>query len=113
MNVKQMVYAGGDLNLATDTVSAWNADRKVTSDVVVARKAVKNILYTVANSNAINNLNYRYELAVWKILLIVINVAIAVGLIVWGVFAVRGALKAAKSKTSDASNDGNDSLTTE
>lgn len=113
MNVKQMVYAGGDLNLATDSNSAWSPDRSSAADVTVLRKAVKNILYTVANSNAINNLNYRYELAVWKILLIVINAAVAAGLIVWGVFAVRGALKAAKSKTSDASKDGDDSLTTE
>ena len=104
MNVKQMVYAGGDLNLATDSTSAWSPDRSSTADVTVLRQAVKNIFYTVANSNAINNLNYRYEMAIWRIVLIVLNVAIAAGLVVWGVFAVRGALKAAK-RSSDTEND--------
>ena len=104
MNVKQMVYAGGDLNLATDSTSAWSPDRSSAADVTVLRQAVKNIFYTVANSNAINNLNYRYEMAIWRIVLIVLNVVIAAGLVVWGVFAVRGALKAAK-RSSDTEND--------
>ncbi len=97
MNTKQMVYAGGDLNLATDSTSAWSPDRKSAADVTVLRKAVKNVLYTVANSNALNNLNYRYEPAVWRIVLLVFTILIPVGLAAWGVFAVLGAIKSAKA----------------
>lgn len=51
MNVDQMVRAGGDLVLS--------ADKKLSStttatDVTLLRQATKNILYTVANSNAMN-----------------------------------------------------------
>ncbi len=117
MNTKQMAYAGGDLNLATDSNSAWSPDRKSASDVVVLRKAMKNILYTVANSNALNNLNYRYEMAIWRIVFIILNIVIAVGLAVWGFFAIRGALKSAKrpsaepettAEVSDGKDDGSD-----
>lgn len=52
MNVKQMVYAGGDLNLST--TRRWSAASSATSaaDITVLRNATHNILYTVANSNA-------------------------------------------------------------
>lgn len=94
MNTKQMIYAGGDLNLATDAGAHWtDYDRKSAEDVSVLRMAAKNILYTVANSNAMNNLNYKYEPAIWKILLIVANIVIAVGLTAWGVFAIIHAYK--------------------
>lgn len=105
MNVKQMVYAGGDLNLATDSISSWSPDRSSVADVTVLRQATKNVLYTVANSNAINNLNYKYLPAIWRIVFTVANIVIAVGLAVWGVFAVLSAVKAYKQKTTNNGND--------
>lgn len=52
MNSRQMAYAGGDLNLATQPVS-W-CDSSDVSDVIVLRQSAKNVFYTVANSNAMN-----------------------------------------------------------
>ena len=99
MDNRQMIYAGGDLNLCSDKMRMWSDyDANSAADVTVLRRAAKNIFYTVANSNAINNLNYRYAMAIWKIMLIVVNCVIFAGLIVWGVFAVRGALKRARSE---------------
>ena len=99
MDNRQMIYAGGDLNLCSDKMRMWSDyDANSAADVTVLRRAAKNIFYTVANSNAINNLNYRYAMAIWKIMLIVVNCVIFAGLIVWGVFAVRGALKRSRSE---------------
>ena len=52
MNSRQMAYAGGDLNLATQPVS-W-CDTSDIADLIVLSNAAKNVLYTVANSNAMN-----------------------------------------------------------
>lgn len=90
MDSKQMIYAGGDLNLCSNKAKMWSSyDSKSAADVTVLRMATKNILYTTANSNMINSFNYKYAMAIWKILLIVLDCAVAVGLAVWGVFAVR------------------------
>lgn len=89
MNNKQQIYAGTDLNLCSDKSREWkDYDFNSASDVYVLRRAAKNVMYTVANSNAINNLNYVYSMAIWKILLIVANCLIVTGIIVWGVFTV-------------------------
>ena len=50
IDCEQMAYAGGDLNLMM-TGSGWKCDFSDTSDVIVLRQCVKNILYTVVNSN--------------------------------------------------------------
>ncbi len=102
MNNRQMIYAGGDLNLCSDKTRMWkDYDPDSAADITVLRRAAKNVMYTVANSNAINNLNYRYAMALWKIMLIVVNCVIFAGLATWGVFAVRSALKKAKTKKND------------
>ncbi len=78
MNADQMVRAGGDLNLSpgknpTATTTA--------TDVTAIRKAAKNILFTVANSNAMNgfgaNVIWGYTLPLWVTLLIVIDCIMA------------------------------------
>lgn len=51
MNVDQMIRAGGDLNLAGD---GKITDVSSPTAVTAIRRAAKNILYTVANSNAMN-----------------------------------------------------------
>lgn len=99
MNVKQMVYAGGDLNLYT--TRRWSAASSATSaaDITVLRNATHNILYTVANSNAYSAEILYERMPIWQIVTIVIECVIGAGLIVWGVFAVRRALKKSKEQT--------------
>lgn len=85
MNTDQMVRAGGDLNL-----SPSKAPTKVTTptDITNIRRATKNILYTVANSNAMNGLDdsvvYGYKLPYWVIALIIVNVVFLTGAILLG-----------------------------
>ena len=98
MNPKQMCYAGGDLNLTT--TKYWtNVDSSSASDVTALRKAAKNILYSIANSNAMNGEIIGYKLPIWQVIMFVVDAVMAAGLAVWGVFAVRGALKAASEPT--------------
>lgn len=59
----------------------------------ILRNAAHNILYTVANSNSINADVIGYDLEVWAIVFIVVDCIMAAGIVVWGVFAVRGAYK--------------------
>lgn len=61
------------------------------------RQASKNILYAVANSNAMNGYGegivWGTSLAPWRVMLIWVGVGLAAVFAVWGVFAVRKALK--------------------
>ena len=97
MDSRQMAYAGGDLNLAT-LPKTW-VDESSVSDVIVLRQCVKNILYTVANSNAFNGEITGFDPPYWTIVLIIINVVAVLGLTAWGVLAI---LKAKKRIAKDA-----------
>lgn len=92
MNAKQMIYAGGDLNLTTtefwDSYNAQDA-----GDVAMLRRAAKNVLYTVSESNALNAEVLYYMPPLWVWLFGGAGILIVAGLSVWGVFAVRRALK--------------------
>lgn len=102
MNYKQCVYAGGDvlLNNQVSYAPEW-VDKSNKMDVYVMKNAVKNYLYVTANSSAMSGLvsetgevvNLKTTMATWKILLITADCVIPVVLAVWGIFAVRGALK--------------------
>ena len=87
MNCKQMAYAGGDLNLATQPVS-W-CDESSAADVTVLRDNIKNIFYAVVNSNAMNGEVIGYRLPVWQIFFIVLLCVLVAGAAVWGFFAIR------------------------
>lgn len=91
MHPKQMAYAGGDLNLATLPVNWCNESSA--ADVYILRQCTKNIAYVVGNSNAMNGDIIGEKMAIWKILLIVIDCVLAAGLAVWGFFVIRNALK--------------------
>lgn len=91
MNSRQMAYAGGDLNLRNPAVSWYSAGD--TGDAVIIRQCAKNIMYAVANSNAMNGEVIGYKQPVWYIVMFVVDAVIFVGLAVWGFFAIRGALK--------------------
>lgn len=103
MNSRQMAYAGGDLNLATQPVS-W-CDTSDLADLIVLRNAAKNILYTVANSNAMNYDITGYAMPAWEVVLIVVDCVIAVSVCVWGFFAIKGFImgkqKAEESKQTE------------
>lgn len=97
MSVKQMMYAGGDLNLSTTRY--WTKyDAANAGDVSVLRSAAHNILYTVNHTNAMNGKIIGYKTAIWQICLFVGDGVLAVGLAVWGFFAIRYALKKEKDQ---------------
>lgn len=100
MDMEQMVYAGGDTWLDTIMPSSWY-DASDSLDVYVMQEATKHVLYTVVNSNAMNGIGegviYQTYMAYWRIVLIIADVLIPVGLLVWGFFTVRGALKKARA----------------
>lgn len=94
MNPDQMIRAGGDLNLSpmkapTETTTA--------TSVNAMRQATKNILYTVANSNAMNGMGkgvvYRYDPPYWMIALIIADVAVGAGIVIWGCIVIKKSLK--------------------
>lgn len=87
MPVKQMAYAGGDINLSV--TRSWNkADYKDANDVYVLRRTFKNMLYTVGNSNAMNgygvNSVKKAGTPIVTILQIVIDIAFPLVIIAWG-----------------------------
>lgn len=87
MNSRQMAYAGGDINLATTPVS-W-CDTSDVSDVIVLRQCAKNVLYTVANSNAMNGQVVGYSMPYWTMALYGVDTLAVLGFALWGVLAFR------------------------
>ena len=100
MDAKQMIYAGGDLNLTT--TEFWkNFKEDDAGDVTMLRRAAKNVLFTVSGSNAMNTPVKYYLPPLWVWLLSAAGMIIVIGMAVWGVFAVRGALKSGKTADAD------------
>ncbi len=94
----QMIRAGGDLDLMQDKKPSSSGDVVTASHQAATRRAVKNILYTVANSNAMNGMGssivYGYALPYWKMALIGIDVVAILALVLWGVSIAGKAKKA-------------------
>lgn len=99
MNIEQMIRAGGDLylNQGQRFPSTNSADA---TQVTAMRNATKNILYTIANSNAMNAQIDGYRKPVWVIAIIWINIGLLACFTVWGVFAIRSACKKSKEDQS-------------
>ncbi len=86
MHLKPMLYAGGTLDLCSTPLDAADfMDINDAKDVTMIRKATHETLYAVCNSNAMANEIDHYEMAIWKILLIVADCVIFAGLAAWGV----------------------------
>lgn len=87
MDADQMIRAGGDLNLIGDKPPK---NVSSASGIAAARKAAKNILYTVANSNAMNGRGagvvWGYSMPVWEIWVIIVCIAFGLGTAAIGVF---------------------------
>ncbi len=94
MDSRQMAYAGGDMNLATLPVP-W-CDESSAADVHILRQCVKNICYTIVNSNAMNGEIIGYRLPIWTICMIVFDCMLLAGLATWGVFVFKKAGKSQK-----------------
>lgn len=92
MNNRQMIFAGGDLNLTT--TKPWNkADPTAAADVNVLRRATHNTLYAIANSNAMRLDIKGYKLPTWEIVLFAVDGALGGVLLLWGAWAIITALK--------------------
>lgn len=97
MQVKDMVYAGGDLNLQFEGKYVYSGDAKNASDVTVMRQAAKNVLYNVANSNAMRG-EFKINKPVWEITVYVLDGVIPVCLLVWGAVVI---IRAFRKKDSE------------
>ena len=102
MDTKQMAYAGGDLNLAT-TPHAW--DPTTAADYTVLRNNVKNILYTITRSNAMNGHGegayYVTYYAWWEVTLFFGGLGVIVVLAVWGFFVIWSVVKQVKRESAN------------
>lgn len=87
MDVKQAIYAGGDLDLASTPHTSWFNSNSA-ADVMMLRRATKNILYSVVNSNAMNADIQGYAPAYWKIGLWVGDVVLFAIFAVWGALVI-------------------------
>ena len=89
----QMIRAGGDVNLMQDKQPSASGDIVTASHQTAIRKAAKNILFTVVNSNAMNGMGegitYRYAMPPWQAFMYTVDALAAAALILWGVFSVR------------------------
>ena len=105
MDTKQMAYAGGDLNLANQP-KPWTPSSA--ADFTVLQTNVKNILYTLTRSNAINGHSegayYITYYAWWEVLIFFFDIGLIVAAAIWGFFVIRSVLKQAKREKYEAEN---------
>lgn len=84
MPADQMIRAGGDLNLFQDKQPSTSGGNVTASHVQAMRNAAHNILYTVANSNAMNRIGegvtFATRLPVWMEVLYTVD-GVVVGLL--------------------------------
>ena len=95
MVTEQMAYAGGDINLAT-LPKAW-CDADDPADLSILRQNVKNVLYVLANTNAMNGDVVGYTMAVWQKVMYVIDAVILVLIILSGIMVFRKAKRKANA----------------
>ena len=81
---KDMFYSGGDLNLQ-GAGNIWEPNFNDPTDVQIMKNCSKNILYVVANTNAVRG-QFIVHMPTWQVLLHVGTGVIEAGLLVWGVF---------------------------
>lgn len=97
MNADQMIRAGGDLMLFQDQQPSSSGMNVNASHLVALRKAVKNILYTVSRSNAMNGMGngveYAYVMPYWQLALIALNVLVVLVCAMTGCISIRKAKK--------------------
>ncbi|MCC8101345.1 MAG: glycoside hydrolase family 3 C-terminal domain-containing protein [Clostridiales bacterium] len=103
MDIKQMVYAGGDMWLDVVSPTKWFSTAS-NLDLYQLQESAKHILYTVANSNAMNGIgagsSASFQMAYWRMVMYSVDVILPVTLIIWGmfVFGVPGKIKRRRVK---------------
>lgn len=95
-HVDEMIRAGGDLFLTQDVKTFSMADDA--TQITLLRQATKNILYSVANSNAMSIQTDGYLMPIWMMVMILVDIAILAACVLWGVFAIRSVKRSAKSE---------------
>jgi beta-glucosidase len=93
MDLDMMIRAGGDLNLFQSSWLSTDQASLTPTHVAAMRKASHNILYVVANSNAMNNPYGPMLLPQWVVTMIIVMAVITAGLGVWGYFVIRKAYR--------------------
>lgn len=100
MDSKQMLFAGGDLNLCSTKdimLKKGEKDKQVSpdkpKDVEMLRRSAHGNLYAIVNSCAMGVKILGYKPATWRVILNVGTWVIAGSLAVWGFFAVFTALR--------------------
>lgn len=93
MPPNQMIRAGGDLYLTQGYLPSTTGSAVNSTHLAAMRQAVKNILYVVTNSNAMNGkgegIVYRYAMPYWQIGLIALNVVMWLFVVLIGVIRIR------------------------
>ncbi|MDD3958417.1 MAG: glycoside hydrolase family 3 N-terminal domain-containing protein, partial [Candidatus Izemoplasmatales bacterium] len=97
MPADQMIRAGGDLNLIQDKRPTTSTEALTSTQISLMRQASKNILYTVANSNAMNGLGadatIHYLLPRWTVTMIIVESSITGAILVSGTLLIIRARK--------------------
>ena len=100
MPADQMIRAGGDLNLTQNRQPTTTQAALTNTQISAIRNATKNVLYTVAGSNAMNGMGdgvvWLYAMPLWIVWLIVLNCVLFVGFAVWGFLAIHKTIKKSK-----------------
>ena len=122
MDSKQMLYAGGDLNLCGDASKKLRTDTKGDGDPVkptnkkdanLIRRSAHNNLYAVVNSCAMKRPIKGYNLAYWKVGLYAGTGGIAGILAIWGAAMIVTALLAKPKVKKEAAAEGAEGEATE
>ena len=102
MDSKQMLYAGGDINLCADKELKLQTSNKYSTpyvkvdnvkDANLVRRSAHNNLFALANSAALKVDIIGYKTAKWKVAFRAAEIAIPCCLAVWGFFAIFTALR--------------------
>lgn len=86
---RMMFYAGGSLDLATQQSAMWtDCDTSDAGDAIVLMRAVKDVMYALVNSNAMNAEVIGYNPPIWQEYLHWINIGAFTIVGVWLVLAI-------------------------
>lgn len=86
---RMMFYAGGSLDLATQQSAMWtDCDTSDAGDAIVLMRAVKDVMYALVNSNAMNAEVIGYNPPIWQEYLHWINIGAFTLVGVWLVLAI-------------------------
>lgn len=86
---RMMFYAGGSLDLATQQSAMWtDCDISDAGDAIVLMRAVKDVMYALVNSNAMNAEVIGYNPPIWQEYLHWINIGAFTLVGVWLVLAI-------------------------